>query len=145
MEDPACRSPTFATRPSLLDEAGSNGLFSGFAPGTVTLPKGFRVNTHFAPLPADIVLDKDVAVQLRDGTTIYTDVLRPVTDHPVPVIVAWSPYGKSRGSAPQYSELLGFLGMDTGMLSGLHKFEGPDPAYWCANGYALCQPDPRGT
>jgi predicted acyl esterase len=136
---------TFANQPALPDEAGSNGLFSGFAPGTVTLPKGFRVDTKFAPLPVDITLDKDVAVQLRDGTTIYTDVFRPVTDEPVPVIVAWSPYGKSRGSAPQYCDLLGFLGMDTGMLSGLHKFEGPDPAYWCAKGYALCQPDPRGT
>jgi predicted acyl esterase len=35
--------------------------------------------------------------------------------------------------------------MDTSVLSGLQKFEGPDPAYWCAKGYAICHPDPRGT
>lgn len=63
----------------------------------------------------------------------------------VPVIVAWSPYGKSRGNAPQYDDLFRLLGMDTSSLSGLQKFEGPDPAYWCARGYAICHPDPRGT
>ena len=26
----------------------------------------------------------------------------------------------------------------------LNKFEGPDPAFWCAHGYAVCNPDPRG-
>ncbi len=29
-------------------------------------------------------------------------------------------------------------------MSGLEKFEGPDPAYWCARGYAVCNPDVRG-
>lgn len=136
---------TFALQPALADEPGRQGLFSGFAPGTVTLPKGFRVSGKFKPLPVDIILEKDVAVTMRDGVTIYTDVLRPVTDEQVPVIVAWSPYGKSRGNAPQYDDLFRLLGMDTSVLSGLHKFEGPDPAYWCAKGYAICHPDPRGT
>ncbi|MFE2038885.1 hypothetical protein ACFXBB_37840 [Streptomyces scopuliridis] len=27
---------------------------------------------------------------------------------------------------------------------GLDKFEGPDPAYWCAQGYAICNPDILG-
>ncbi|RYE54434.1 MAG: CocE/NonD family hydrolase, partial [Hyphomicrobiales bacterium] len=136
---------TFALQPALPDDTSRQGLFSGFAPGTITLPKGFRVSEKFAPLPVDIILEKDVAVTMRDGTTIYTDVLRPVTDEPVPVIVAWSPYGKSRGNAPQYDDLFRLLGMDTSTLSGLQKFEGPDPAYWCAKGYAICHPDPRGT
>ncbi|MEY8116920.1 CocE/NonD family hydrolase [Falsihalocynthiibacter sp. BN13B15] len=136
---------TFAQLPALPDNATRQGLFSGFAAGSVTLPKGFRVSDKFAPLPVDIILDKDVAVTLRDGTTIYTDVLRPVSDEKVPVIVAWSPYGKSCGNAPQYDDLFSLLGMDPSILSGLQKFEGPDPAYWCAKGYAVCQPDPRGT
>lgn len=136
---------TFALQPALPDDTSRQGLFSGFAPGTVTLPKGFRVSEKFAPLPVDVILDKDVKVTMRDGTVIYTDVLRPVTDEPVPVIVAWSPYGKSRGNAPQYDDLFRLLGMDTSVLSGLQKFEGPDPAYWCARGYAICHPDPRGT
>lgn len=28
--------------------------------------------------------------------------------------------------------------------SGLEKFEGPDPAYWVAHGYAVVNPDKRG-
>ncbi len=32
----------------------------------------------------------------------------------------------------------------TAIVSGLEKFEGPDPAYWCAQGYAICNPDIRG-
>ena len=28
--------------------------------------------------------------------------------------------------------------------SGLTKFEAPDPSYWCAHGYAVCNPDMRG-
>ncbi|WP_374943782.1 CocE/NonD family hydrolase [Sphingomonas sp.] len=127
------------------DESKEQGLFSRFEPGTRTLPAGFQVQPCFAPLPVDIVFDKDVPVTLRDGTIIYTDILRPAMTDKVPVIVAWSPYGKSRGNAPRYTDLFALLGMDTAPLSGLMKFEGPDPAFWCAHGYAVCNPDPRGT
>ncbi|MET0702271.1 MAG: hypothetical protein ABWY93_21665, partial [Mycobacterium sp.] len=70
------------------------GVLSGFEPGTRTLPAGSRLAPQFQPLPIDIVLDKDIAVTLRDGVTIYVDVYRPVGTEKVPVIVAWSPYGK---------------------------------------------------
>jgi predicted acyl esterase len=33
------------------------------------------------------VLEKDLAVQLRDGSTVYVDVFRPVGEEKVPVIV----------------------------------------------------------
>jgi len=36
------------------------------------------------------------------------------------------------------------LGMGNKWSSGLTKFEGPDPDYWCNKGYAICNPDPRG-
>ncbi|MDQ6876151.1 MAG: CocE/NonD family hydrolase [Candidatus Dormibacteraeota bacterium] len=127
------------------DEASEQGIFSRFEPGTRTLPVGFQVDPRFKPLEVEIVLEKDVAVTLRDGVTIYVDVLRPAGTERVPVIVAWSPYGKSRGHAPMYVQLFQLLGMDTGMVSGLMKFEGPDPAFWCAQGYAVCNPDPRGS
>lgn len=131
--------------PACRDEEGRQGLFSTFEPGTRTLPAGFQVGPAWKPTPVDIVFEKDVAVTLRDGVTIYVDVLRPAHTEKVPVIVAWSPYGKSRGNAVQYVELFGLLGMDTHTMSGLMKFEGPDPAYWCAQGYAVCNPDPRGS
>ena len=126
------------------DESKEDCVFSRFDPGSRILPVGFRAHPRFAPLRSEIVLDKDVAVKLRDGVTIHVDVLRPKGATKVPVIVAWSPYGKSRGHDKRYVDLLSLLGMDLSPLSGLMKFEGPDPAYWCAQGYAVCNPDPRG-
>jgi predicted acyl esterase len=127
-----------------LEPGERYGVLSGFDPGTRTLPAGFQLAAPFRSLPVDIVLDKDVAVTLRDGVRIYVDILRPAGAEKVPVIVAWSPYGKGEGSAPAAMGVFGLVGLDNGIVSGLHKFEGPDPAYWCAHGYAICNPDPRG-
>lgn len=120
------------------------GVLSGFDPGTRTLPAGFRLAPAFREVPVDIVLDKDVAVTMRDGVTTYVDILRPPGDEKVPVIVAWSPYGKGEGSAPAAMGVFALVGLANDIVSGLHKFEGPDPAYWCARGYAICNPDVRG-
>lgn len=126
------------------DEDAEPSVFAKFTPDTRVLPAGFQATPQFRPIPVDIVLDKDVAVQLRDGTTIYVDVLRPNTSEKVPVIIAWSPYGKAGGTHPKNWGLFELLGIDQSHLSGLGKFEGPDPAYWCAHGFAICNPDPRG-
>ncbi|WP_178945461.1 CocE/NonD family hydrolase [Kocuria sp. TGY1127_2] len=120
------------------------GSLTPFDPGTRTFEAGFQIAPQFKPLPVDIVLDKDVAVQLRDGTTLYVDVFRPVGTEPVPVIVAWSPYGKGQGTSPSVTGVFGLVGLDNAKVSGLEKFEAPDPAYWCAKGYAICNPDIRG-
>jgi uncharacterized protein len=131
--------------PALQYQAGAKyGMLSEFAPGTKTLPAGFQIDPRFRPLTTDIVFEKDVAVTLRDGVTIYTDVFRPAGTDKVPVIVAWSPYGKSQGTAPSVAMIFGLVGLSNSVVSGLAKFEGPDPAYWCARGYAICNPDPRG-
>lgn len=128
-----------------IDDGKEHGLLSKFAPGTQILPAGWQVAPMFRPLPVDIVYEKDVAVTMRDGVAIYADVFRPAgTTEKVPVIIAWSPYGKSGGTAPRTTGLFNMLGMDNSQLSGLAKFEGPDPAYWCAQGYAICNPDARG-
>jgi predicted acyl esterase len=121
-----------------------HGILSPFDPSSTVLPQGFQIGPIFKPLPVEIRFEKDVAVTLRDGVKIYVDVFRPVTTNPVPVIMAWAPYGKSAGTAPRTTGLYGLLGINNGMLSGLARFEGPDPAYWCAQGYAVCNPDPRG-
>ena len=120
------------------------GVLTAFDPGTRTLEAGFRIAPPFRALPVDVVLDKDVAVQLRDGVTVHVDVFRPATAEPVPVIVAWSPYGKGQGSSVSAMGVFGLVGLDNGIVSGLEKFEGPDPAYWCARGYAICNLDVRG-
>jgi predicted acyl esterase len=130
--------------PSHYEGGDAHGLLSKFEPGIRILPAGFRVDAQFRSLPTDIVFEKDIAVRLRDGVTIYVDVLRPVGTEKAPAIVAWSPYGKSQGTASSVTALFTMIGIDNAALSGLEKFEGPDPAYWCAHGYAVCNPDPRG-
>ena len=130
--------------PSQPLPAARTGVLTGFDPGTRTLRAGFQVAPGFAALPVDVVLDKDVPVTLRDGTVIHVDVFRPAGDEPVPVIVAWSPYGKGQGTSPSVRGIFALVGLGDETVSGLEKFEGPDPAYWCAHGYAVANPDVRG-
>lgn len=110
----------------------SNGKYPALKPG-VTIEGGIR-------------LERDVAVPLRDGTIIYTDIFRPDGAGNLPAIIAWSPYGKSglrvegiwggpAGSIP---------GVPMGTVSENTKTEGPDPDYWCRHGYAVINPDARG-
>ena len=87
-----------------------------------------------------IICEQDVPMQLRDGTTIYTDIYRPVTEEKVPVLVVWGYYGK------RPSDYKPFIspGVAPGSFSEMTKVEGPDPAFWCYNGYAVANVDPRG-
>src|SRR5450830_1686185 len=130
--------------PSSALPPGRTGILTAFKPGTQLLPAGFQLAPQFRALPIDIIFEKDVAITLRDGVTIYVDVFRPANAEPVPVLLAWSPYGKGQGSSMSVMGVFGLVGLDNAIVSGLEKFEGPDPAYWCAKGYAICNPDSRG-
>lgn len=91
-----------------------------------------------------MVLDRDVEVTLRDGVRIYADVYRPENqDGPLPALIAFSPYGKhSGGNADLFPAR---AGLRPGIVSQYAKFEGPDPLFWCAQGYAVVNPDTRGS
>jgi predicted acyl esterase len=130
--------------PSSPLPAARTGLLTAFDPGTRTLEAGFQIAPQFRPLPVDVVFEKDVAITLRDGVTIHADVFRPAGTEKVPVIVAYSPYGKGQGTSPSVMGIFGLVGIPNSAVSGLEKFEGPDPAFWCAQGYAVCHPDGRG-
>src|SRR5262245_9439507 len=41
-----------------------------------------------------MIIERDLAVPLRDGTKVYVNIYRPADERPVPPIIAWSPYGK---------------------------------------------------
>lgn len=117
----------------------------GFKPGTTVLPAGTSWSDGGRKTTCDIVLERDVAMLLRDGTRIYLDVYRPVTETPLPAIISWSPYGK-QGSHQEYNNFPGRAGVPKSATSGLGKseWEGCDPAFFCANGYVVVCPDPRG-
>lgn len=90
-----------------------------------------------------IVIERDVAIKLRDGVTIYADIYRPDGQTAIPAIVAWSPYGKRVGYA--ISEGVPSIpGVPLGTLSAGTKTEGPDPYFWVRQGYAVVNPDARG-
>ena len=124
--------------------AARTGILTEFKPGTTTLEAGYQVAPQFKALPVDIVFERDVAITLRDGVTIHADVFRPAGTEKVPAIVAYSPYGKGQGTSPSVMGIFGLVGIPNSVVSGLEKFEGPDPAFWCAQGYAVCHPDGRG-
>ena len=115
------------------------------------LPKGpmsamaFGVNPPLDPrsftAEPGILCDRDVAVKMRDGITIYADIYRPDTSVKVPVILAWSFYGKRAGEGVDEWEL---PGVEPGAVSNMAKFEAPDPLFWCRYGYAVANVDPRG-
>lgn len=89
-----------------------------------------------------IVCDQDVAVTLRDGTVIYTDIYRPVNaPEKIPCIISWSYFGKRPGDGMDEWQV---IGVPPGTVSRMAKFESADPAYWCRYGYAVANADPRG-
>jgi uncharacterized protein len=92
-----------------------------------------------------IRVNQDVAVTLRDGTTIYVDVYRPATardEDELPAILAWCFFGKRPGD--ESSDEWTTHGVPEGSHSPMAMFEGPDPGYWCKKGYAVVNADPRG-
>jgi uncharacterized protein len=99
----------------------------------------FNPRTYLAE--PGIICDQDVAVKMRDGVTIYTDIYHPVGQTDIPAIISWSPFGKRPGDGFDEWQI---MGVPPGTVSRMTKFESPDPAYWCRNGYAVANVDPRG-
>ena len=73
------------------------------------------------------------------------DIFRPAdSTAKVPVILAWSNYGK-RPNEYRPDELKAYTpGVPKGSISDLAKFEAADPEFWVPNGYAVANVDIRG-
>ncbi|MGN1155407.1 MAG: CocE/NonD family hydrolase [Agathobacter sp.] len=117
--------------------------YTGFNQETILLKKGSIRMKGAKALECDILFERDVPIKLRDGVTIYTDIFRPVDDGQYPALVALSPYGKQIGTQ-WLDDVPMRAGVPKTAVSGLNKFEGPDPAYWVKHGYAIINPDVRG-
>jgi predicted acyl esterase len=106
-----------------------HGRYPGFNPGLVE-------DEHF-------VLHRDVEVPLSDGAKMYVDIFMPRdASGPVPAIIGWSPYGKH---GFKHLGLMPGAGVSPAWISKYTIWEGPDPAFWCPEGYAIVSPDPRGS
>ena len=123
----------------------SASSYPGLNEHSFILPAGFRQEEGRMATTCPILVEQDIPVHLRDGVTIRVDIFRPVGTEKVPVLMGWSSYGKRASWLT-----LDLFGHPTRMdvkkewEDGLNKFEGPNPAYWVAHGYAVASPDPRG-
>ena len=135
----------FANLIAAPDHPGFN--YNGFKPGSTVIPAGHMKSPGRKAFPIDILYERDVAITMRDGIRIYTDVFRPIGSEAtrIPALIPWSPYGKSGTGPFEYDKMGPFsCGVSFGQTSGYEKFEGPDPAYWCEKGYAIISVDSRG-
>ncbi|EMC96066.1 hypothetical protein BAUCODRAFT_123340 [Baudoinia panamericana UAMH 10762] len=108
--------------------------YQGFHPGKAILTKGHVRSPGRRAFPADVVFDRDVCIRCRDGIRLYADVYRPLDSDgvPVPVVIPWSPYGKTGTGPQQYDVMAPYrAGIPEDRTSGYEKFEAPDPAEWC--------------
>jgi hypothetical protein len=95
-----------------------------------------------------VVVERDVWVTTRDGTRLSANIFRPSEAGEYPVVMAFTAYDKNKGPA-NYPKLLRNSiepDFDLGTLpvSPWTSWEGPDPAFWVPNGYAVIYVDSRG-
>ncbi|MHB8076395.1 CocE/NonD family hydrolase [Desulfosporosinus fructosivorans] len=115
------------------------------------LSAGF-VSCYYAPLEPGtsivngLIYERDVEVTLRDGRTMYCDIYRPQGMTDIPVIIAWTPFGKRHYyGAKEAPALHQAMGVPKEAISMMGAFEGPDPSYWCSQGYAVANAEVPGT
>jgi uncharacterized protein len=70
----------------------------------------------------NLVLERDVPAQMRDGTTLYADVYRPSSGGPFPVILMRLPYDKTQAANINYRH----------------------PSWYARHGYLVVVQDTRG-
>lgn len=113
-------------------------FFKGLPPAEGGYP-GYNPRTE---RKKGIICQYDVAVKMRDGIKIYIDIFSPENEAKYPAIISWSPYGKHACVQYKYFPKCGVCDCD---MSDHCTFEGPDPAYWCLQGYVIINADPRGS
>ena len=90
-----------------------------------------------------MIIERDVPVTLRDGVKIHINLFRPADESPAAPIIGWGPYGKH--GHIQYHHTFPNWGGNPAHISKYAAFEAPDPAFWVPRGYAIIDPDTRGT
>lgn len=100
--------------------------------------------------PAEVAVEWNVPITLRDGVRLRANVYRPQGPGPFPVIVSAHPYDKDAigargrsGRAVNFQYRL-FPQPEPITLSAWTSWEAPDPAFWVPRGYAVVNADLRG-
>jgi len=93
-----------------------------------------------------ILIERDLAVPMRDGVRLFVNLFKPEADGSYPLIISVTPYGKDKLPDRLAAFFMRLSGVKFGKLncSRLTGFESPDPVYWVQQGYAVLQADVRG-
>lgn len=96
----------------------------------------------------NIKVEKNVAVMMSDGVRLSANVFRPKAEGKYPVVLSFTAYDKDKGPE-EYPPVLKMayvpdFDLGTFKVSPLATWEGPDPYFWVANGYAVIHVDSRG-
>lgn len=112
------------------------------SPISTPASKGASTPNYEKKIENGIIFEKDVSIQLRDGTIIFADIARPQSDVNAAPLIAWGPYGKHvRNNPSRYRP----GGMNPEHINEHTRFEAPNPLFWVPHGYAIINVDPRGT
>ena len=96
-----------------------------------------------------VLLDKDVEVMTRDGTTLRANVFRPDDAGKHPVVMTLGPYGKDVHMkefqpGPWENLVKNYPGITENSSCEYLGFETPDPEPWVPDGYIIVKVDSRG-
>jgi predicted acyl esterase len=141
--------------PSTRNERGETEIkriaaITSFIPGVPPEKGGLEIypGQEIPPLKHQVfrdqgmVIERDIAVKMRDGVEIYIDLYRPEGQDKVPVIIGWSPYGKFINGLISYAR--GRIKYDPKQVSKYANYEFIDPVNWCRRGFAIITADNRG-
>ena len=89
-----------------------------------------------------MIMEKDIAVPVRDGHVLYANVFRPNKEGRYPVVIAGDCYGKDSIHI-EYAKTIGYT-LGAYDVSLFAAWEGPDPGFWVPNGYVVVKLGLRG-
>jgi len=110
---------------------------------TIKLGATRVANAYGLPKNTEIVLERNVRAEMRDGVTLATNVFRPAAAGKFPAILHLATMGKDNFPADVAYDRV----PNTGLLkvSEYAIFESPDPMYWVPHGYVVISADCRAS
>ena len=141
--------PTDTTTPTETAEPADTASPTETAEEVETVDDPYPVRIRdIAALEERVIVEDDVGIVVRDGTRLSARVFRPADSGTYPVIMALTSYGKDLGPTEYPAVLdnatLPDFDMGTFEVSPWTTWEGPDPATWVPDGYAVVYLDVRG-
>ena len=89
-----------------------------------------------------MLMEKDVAIPMRDGLVLHANVFRPEGEGRYPVVMSADVYGKDANGMETHQR---FSTHGSVLTSLFTPFESPDPGYWVPHEYVVVKLALRGS